>query len=394
MVSQPSVGRASCGRIEQLEVLHADAGGRNWTFVVVTTDRGLHGTGEATLEWHEGAVEGALDDLRSLIIGEDAARIEHLWQLMVRGSFWQSTGAVWMSAVSAVDQALWDILGKSVDLPVYQLLGGRCRDRLAVYGTGLDGDRPETFAASAQQVLGESHRSMKLCPIPPSMAVDGSEGPRFAAAVMSAVRSAVGPDVHLAIDLHGRTSAAMAVRYAEALTPFDVWFLEEPVAPDDVDGLARVAAATSIPIASGERWTTTAQFLRPLHLGALALVQPDPGHCGGISGSRRIAMLADAHHVGYAPHNPTSPVNTAAAAHVGMASPNFVTLEIGAGEADRPAWRDQLFIDPLDIRDGWLYLSDRPGLGIEIDRTELPRHPPRTHPRPGLVHEDGSVADW
>lgn len=389
-----SLARPLCGRIEQLEVLHADAGGRTWTFVVVQTDRGLHGTGEATLDWHEGAVAGAVADLRPLLIGQDAARIEHLWQLMVRGSFWRSTGVVWMSAVSAIDQALWDIRGKSVDLPVYELLGGRCRDRLAVYGTGPDGDTAETFAASAVQVLGEGHRSMKLCPVPATMPVDGSDGPQFAAAVFAAVREAVGPTVRLAVDLHGRTSAAMAVRYAEALMPFDVWFLEEPVSPDDVDGLARVAAATTIPLASGERWTTTAQFLRPLQQGSLAIVQPDPGHCGGISGSRRIALLAEAHHVGYAPHNPTSPVNTAAAAHVAMASPNFVTLEIGAGEADRPEWRDRMVAEPLDIRDGWLYLSDRPGLGIELDRSELTRHPPVAHPRPGLTHADGSVADW
>jgi galactonate dehydratase len=206
-----------------------------------------------------------------------------------------------------------------------------------------------------------------------------------------AAREAVGPAAGIAVDAHGRFSPAMAIRLARALEPIGIWFLEEPVVRENPRGMARVATATTIPIAAGERLYSRWDFQPFLELGAIALAQPDLAHCGGIAEARRIAAMAEVHQVGVAPHNPLSPVNTVASAHLAMTTPNFVSLEY---VVDDVPWRDQLVTPPLEIADGSLRLPARPGLGIELDMATCAAHPGGASSRPRLEHGDGAVAEW
>lgn len=380
-----------CGRIETVESVVVDGGFRNLIFVRVTTDQGLTGVGEATLEWHESQVVAAATALGRGLAGEDAGRIEHLWQIMFRGAFWRG-GPIQLTALSAIDQALWDIKGKAASMPVYELLGGRCRDALDLYANGPHGAVPEACAHAATGLALAGYRAMKVCPVIPMTDVDGSAAVRDTVAKVTAIRDAVGADVKLAVDLHGRTSPAMARRIAEQLAPCDIWFLEEPALPDNRAGYGRVAASTTIPLAGGERWFTRAEFTDVIASGAVALIQPDVAHCGGISETRRIAAMAEFAQIGYAPHNPLGPVGTIASAHLGMACPNFVALERLEGpEAPN---LDHLISGMWQVKDGTMFPGDAPGLGIELDWDVCLATPGQPKPLPALRRPDGSIAEW
>jgi galactonate dehydratase len=296
-----------------------------------------------------------------------------------------------MSAISGIEQALWDLKGKAADMPVYELLGGACRDHVDLYANGARGTTPDEMAASAARIRDMGFAKLKLAAAGPNRAVDGSDAIDRTRQAVAAIREATGPKMGIAVDAHGRYAPAMAVKLARALEPLDVWFLEEPVLPESPAALARVAASTTIPLAAGERLHSRWDFEPFLATGALALAQPDLAHCGGIAEGRRIAALAELHQAGLAPHNPMSPVNTAASAHLAMATPNFVTLEY---LVDDVPWRDDLLVEPLDVREGRLCLSDRPGLGIDLDLETCRAHPPVERPWPSFEHADGAVAEW
>ncbi|MDQ6793301.1 MAG: galactonate dehydratase [Chloroflexota bacterium] len=377
-------------RIEAVETLRAEAGWRSFVFVMITTDDGVTGVGEATLEYHEETVAAAVSQLGQAIRGVDASRIEWIWQRLYRGGFWRG-GPVLMSAISGIDQALWDIKGKTAGMPVYELLGGACRDYVSLYANGPRGATTAELATSAASLTDRGFSAMKLAAAGPVLAVDDESAIDRTRQDVAAIRDAVGSGVRIAIDAHGRYSPAMVVRLARALEPLDVWFLEEPVLPENSEALARVAASTTIPLALGERLHSRWDFRPFIEGGFLALAQPDLAHCGGISEGRRIASLAELHQVGFAPHNPMSPVNTAASAHLAMATPNFVALEYLVDEVE---WASELLAEPLDVRDGRLVLSDRPGLGIELNVEACRAHPPTDVRRPGFDHVDGAVAEW
>jgi galactonate dehydratase len=381
----------ACGRVREVQSAVVDGGARNLVFVRVLTDAGVSGVGEATLDWHEAQVTAAVAALAEVVVGEDAGRIEHLWQTMFRGGFWRG-GPIHLTALSAIDQALWDIKGKVAGMPVYDLLGGRCRDVLEVYANGPRGDTPEACAQAAARLLERGYRAMKVSPMVPTADVDGFDAIRRARDQVRAVRAAVGESVRLAVDLHGRTSPATATRVAEAIADQEIWFLEEPALADNRAGYVRVAASTTIPLAGGERWYTRAEFRDVLADGAVALIQPDVAHCGGISEARRIAALGEFSQVGYAPHNAMGPVGAAASAHVGLASPNFVALECLEG-AHAPG-REDLVAGRWPMRDGALVPTAAPGLGLELDWEACLRSAPSPRPRPGLRRRDGSVAEW
>ncbi len=377
-------------RIVSVEPVVVDAGTRTWVLARVTTADGLVGTGEATLEWRTDIVLAALRDLDAMIVGEDPGRITHLFQAMWRRRAFRG-GPAELSAISGVEQALWDVKGQRAQLPVYELLGGACRDRVELYANGIFEGTPEETAASARDVCASGFRSIKLGCVRSADLVDGEAVVRHAVDVVETVREAVGPDVRVAIDASGRLSPAMAVRLARALEPHDIWFLEEPCRMDDPAALRHVARATSIPIAAGERWLTRWGFLSAFTDRSIALAQPDLAHCGGIQEGRFIAAAAEVHDVGFAPHNPLSPVNTLASAHVALASPNFVALEYKIAP-DAP-WRDELLVSPLDIRAGCLYVSDVPGIGSAIVESTVLAHPRRSISIPSEHHPDGSVAE-
>ena len=377
-------------RITGVDTVVVDGGMRNWVLVQVRTDEGVDGLGEATLEGKAETIVAAVGELARLIDGQDPARIQHLWQVMYRHSFWRG-GPVLMSAISGIEQALWDIAGKRAGLPVYVLLGGCCRERIRLYANGPRGSSPEEYAESARRIADAGFGALKVAPLDPTLPVDSSATIRSATAAVEAIREAVGPDVAIGIDVHGRLSPAMSIRFAKAVEELDIWFLEEPVLPENAAAMADVARATSIPIAAGERLFTKWGFRELLELRAASLLQPDVSHCGGILEARLIAAMGEVAYAGFAPHNPLSPVNGIASAHVAMACPNFVALE---WVFDNPAWTNDILTAPPAIKDGWLELPDRPGLGVELDLEVCGSHPYRPVDLPPLWHEDGAVADW
>jgi galactonate dehydratase len=263
------------------------------------------------------------------------------------------------------------------------------RDRLLLYANFPDGLTP---AEMADGVRRHGLAGLKITPFPePVLAVDARH-PTLAAAIAEteAVRAAVGPDVRLAIDVHGRLSPSMAVVYARAVEPLDIWFLEEPALPEDVSGLAEVAAKTSIPVAAGERVLTRQAFAELLAARAVSLVQPDLAHCGGIFEGRLVAAMAEPRQIGFAPHNPMSAVNTMASAHVSLTSPNFVALEHKLGDA---AWAHEVAAPDAQVVDGHLVLGTRPGLGVELDLDACRAHPPQARELTLPRHRDGTLAE-
>ncbi len=372
---------------------------RNWVFVKVETDQGLVGWGEASLEWKTRAVVGCVEDLAPLILGQDPRRIEHLYQTMYRHSFFRM-GVIGMSALSGIEQACWDIFGKSLGVPVYQLLGGAVRESIRMYdhlgGGEMNAlylqDQPERMAERARESVAAGYSAIKALVVPISEPLDGRSPIRRAEACMAAIREAVGDGVDIMVDLHGRTTPAMAIQYGQALAPYRLFFFEEPCPPENPKALAEVARGLpGVPIATGERLVTRYQFRELLEQGACAVVQPDLCHCGGLWEARKIAAMAETSYVSVAPHNPLGPIATAAAIQFGFATPNFLIQE--AIRSDVP-WRDEVVTTPILVVDGHVSLPERPGLGIEVDEVAAARHPFEQEVLMQPHHRDGAVADW
>jgi galactonate dehydratase len=376
-------------KIATVEPIAVDGGSRNWVFVRVVTNDGIVGVGEATLELHTETVMTAVRELATLLVGLESSRIHEAWQLGYRARFWRG-GPVLLSALSGLEQALWDIKGKVAGLPVYELLGGACREKLLLYANFPDGLTPDEMAMEMRQ---SGITGIKITPFHEALLEVDSRGAALQVAIdeTAAVRAAIGQSNRLAVDIHGRLSAAMSIVYAKAVEELDVWFIEEPALPDDLAGLSRVAAKTSIPIATGERLHTRADFWDLLNTGAVALVQPDLAHCGGIFEGRAIAAMAETNSVGFAPHNPLSVVNTMASAHVSLSSPNFVALEHKMRDTKA---QSSMISARHQIIDGYLHVSTDPGLGIELDLDQCALNPPTVKPIPNFRRSDGSLSEW
>jgi galactonate dehydratase len=360
---------------------------QNWHFVEIDTDEGLVGIGEASLEWRERAVAAAVDELAPLLIGQDPNPIEHHWQRMHRHGFWRG-GVVLTSAISAIDQALWDIKGKRLGVPVYDLLGGPTRRRIRLY-THVGGNTPEATADHAQRMVADGFSALKLG-VARSVATSGERALlRATVARVEAVRRAVGDDVDLMLDNHGQLAPGDAIELCRAMEPFGLLFLEEPVPPDTPAALAKVAAARlPVRLATGERLFTKWDYWPVLTGGLVDVAQPDICHAGGISELRKIAALAEACYVKIAPHNPNGPVATMASVHLAAAIPNFLILEF----AQQPL-RDEVQRHGLVVRDGWAELPDRPGLGIELNMDVIAAHPYEPGSYEPAYSADGAVAD-
>ncbi len=304
-----------------------------------------------------------------------------------------------MSAISGIDQALHDIKAKDLGVPLYQLLGGLVRDRVRLYDHLGGGDTDavyndaaaDRFAERAREIVGRGFTALKILAVPRTGMLDGVYGVRQAVGLMSAVREAVGDDVEVMVDLHGRTTPAMAIQYGHALAPLRPWFLEEPCPPGNVAALAEVARALPIPIATGERLVTRYEFREVLEQRACAVIQPDACHCGGISELKRIAAMAEPYFVSVAPHNPVGPIGTMAAIHFALSTPNFLIQEVMS--ADVP-WRAEVVDQPLEIYQGHVLPPTRPGLGVEVDERAAARYAQGPEPKLRYFHPDGAVADW
>lgn len=377
-------------KITNLETIPVFGGGRDWVFVRVHTDEGLIGTGEGTLEGRARTIVTAVEELKDWVVGQDPLRIEHLWQLMYRHAFYRG-GPVMMSAISGVEQACWDIFGKSAGLPVHQLLGGHVRDKVRVYANGPRGETPEEIAESAREIVAAGYTAMKLVPFGAVKPLDGIATVRRAARIMEAVRDAVGPDVDLAVDAHGRLSPTMAIQIAHAIRDYGIYFFEEPCLPENAATMATVARECGIPVATGERLFTKWGFRDVLEKQAASVLQPDLAHCGGILEGRKIAAMAEVYYAGFAPHNPLSPVNMRASLHLDAVAPNFVIQE---WVFDDPTWRDEILVNPVVVKNGWVDVPMEPGLGTDLNLDVCRAHPAKSIHLPGLWHDDGAVADW
>ncbi len=362
--------------------------GRNWTFVVVETDEGISGVGEATLEDKEQTVVAAVGDFEPYLIGEDPTRIEWLWQRMYRHGFWRG-GVVLLTAISAIEHALWDITGRALGVPVYKLLGGAARQRVRLY-THFGGRSIEEAIDNARRIVEEEgFTALKTGPFPYQEAVEERGWVDHAVKLADAFRQAFGERVDLMYDCHGRPRPAVAVRLARALEPYRLLFLEEPVPPDNVDAMRKVSEARpSIDIATGERLFTKWGYRDLLEKQVVDIIQPDPAHDGGILETRKIAAMAEAYYVQVAPHNPYGPIATAVGVHLGACIPNFLILEHARSPFFRAVQRE-----PLPIKDGYVELPTRPGLGIDLDEAVLARQPYQRRLYRGLFDATGAVVD-
>ena len=383
-------------RISKVSTRIVDDGDRDWVFVRVETDEpGLVGWGEASLGWHTRAVVGAVGDLTPLIEGQDPRAVERLWQAMTRAPFFKGGIAV-MSAVSGIDQALWDIKAKALGVPLFELLGGPVRDRVRTYvnlGSELGGDarHPKAWADAARAAREAGFDAVKVYPVAPARALEGTSFIRETVELVSTVREAAGDDADVMVDLHGRTSPAMAIQLGNALVPLRPWWLEEPCQPGNVEATAEVARALPIPIATGERLATPQEFRAYLDARACAVIQPNACYCGGISGLRRIASLAETSQVAVAPHNPNGPIGTMVSVHLALALPNVLILE--QVRSDVP-WRAEIVDHPIQISGGHVDAPTRPGIGVELIEAVVDAHPGRS-PAPHLHRApDGSILDW
>lgn len=391
-------------RITAVRTLVVNAQMRNWVFVKVETNQaGLYGWGEASLEWKTRAVAGAVDDLAPMVVGEDPTRIEHLYQKMYRQSFWR-LGVVGMSAISGIEQACWDILGKTLGCPVYRLLGGAVRDKVRMYTHLGGGDMksvydtqnaadPRVFVDRALEVVARGYSAVKVLITPPTETLNSLAAYDFSARAMEALRSALGDGVDIMIDCHGRHSMANAIEFCRVLAPYRPYFIEEPVPPENVAVLAEVRRASRVPIATGERLVARHGFRDVFEKLACHIIQPDLCHCGGLWEARKIAAMAEAYGMGVAPHNPLGPVANAVALHFALATPNFLIQEDML--TDVP-WRWDVVRSSLETRDGYWLPAEAPGLGVEIDEAAAARHPFEQeimHSTTARAH-DGAILDW
>jgi galactonate dehydratase len=383
-------------RITGLSTWVVDAGDRDWVFLRVETDEpGLAGWGEASLGWQTRGVLGAVRDLEPLLVGRDPRPVERHWQTLTRGPYFKG-GIVTMSAISAIDQALWDIKAKALGVPLYELLGGPVRDRVRTYvnlGSELGGDarHPDAWRDAAVAAREDGFDAMKAYPAGPARPLEGRDWLHETASLVAAVREGAGDDADVMVDLHGRTTPAMGIQVGRALEPLRPWFLEEPCQPGNVEAMVEVARALPIPIATGERLVTRNEFREHLEKRACAVIQPNVCYCGGVSEVRRIAAMAEASLVPIAPHNPNGPIGTMVSVHLALALPNFLILEQVRGDVP---WRREIVDRPLETQDGYVSPPTRPGIGVELIEEVAAAHPGRS-PAPHLVFApDGSLLDW
>ena len=370
-------------KITGMELIHVRP---RWLFLKLETDEGIIGYGEPILEGKARTVEMAVREFFEYLKGKDPRRIEHHWQAMYRWSFYRG-GPIIMSAISGIEQALWDILGKYLGQPIYQLLGGAVRDKIKLYA-GVGGETPEECVENAEKRIKEGFKAIKMAPFDATRIIDTPRKIKDAVEKVAAVRDAVGDDIDIGIDCHGRLSPSMAILAAKALEPYHPMFLEEPCLPENVDAMVRVARSTSIPIATGERLFTRWGFREVLEKQAASILQPDLCHAGGIFECRKIAAMAEIYYAAIAPHNPLGPIALAACLQLDACTPNFLIQEhatLGEGYLKRP----------FKIEDGYVRVPSEPGLGIELDEDAvMEKRYKGDWKNPQLLHEDGSVADW
>jgi galactonate dehydratase len=367
-----------------------------WLFLRIDTDEGITGWGEPVVEGRAETVRTAVAELSDLLVGEDPFRIEDHWQRLTKGGFYRG-GPVLSSAVAGIDQALWDIAGKSLGVPVHRLLGGHVRERVRVYAW-IGGDDPKEVADLAREQIEAGFTAVKMNGSASLEPIDTPAKSRAVVDRLAAVREAIGDDRDVVVDFHGRMSTAMSRRLLPLLEPLLPMFVEEPVLPEFSRDLRRLTESTSIPLATGERLFSRGDFRDVLTTG-ISVAQPDPSHAGGISEVRRIAAMAEAYDVTLAPHCPLGPIALAASLQLAFTTPNFLIQEqsVGIHYNGGNELLDYL-VDPSPMRfvDGYACLPTEPGLGISVDVQAVERAAELGHRwrNPLWRSADGAFREW
>lgn len=368
-----------------------------WLFLKIETDEGIIGWGEPVIEGKAATVKTAVDELMEYLIGKDPMHIEDHWNVMYRAGFYRG-GPILMSAIAGIDQALWDIKGKYYNAPVYQLMGGRARDKMKVY-SWIGGDRPAEVGAAARKMAEQGFLAVKMNATEELQYIDSYEKIDAAIQRIAAVREAGGPGMGIGIDFHGRVHKPMAKILAKELEPFRPMFIEEPVLPENNEDLREIAQHVAIPIATGERMFSKWQFKTLLKEGYADIIQPDVSHAGGITECKKIISMAEAFDVAAAPHCPLGPIALAACLQVDATCHNAFIQEQSLGiHYNQGSDLLDYLVDKtvFQYKDGYVEIPSKPGLGIEINETHVRKMAAEGHNwrNPVWRHTDGSVAEW
>ena len=368
-----------------------------WGFVEKVTDEGVTGWGEAVLEGHALAVLSCVREMQDYLIGKDPADIEGIWELLYRAGFYRG-GGVLMSAISGIDQALWDIKGKKFGAPVYQLMGGKCRERMRVY-SWIGGDRPSDVGNAAKEKMREGFTAIKMNATEELQMIDSYDKIDAVLERVAAIRDACGKYFGIAIDFHGRVHKPMAKILARKLEEFDPMFIEEPVLCENMEDFREIAACTTVPIATGERLFSKWDFKRLFTAGGIDIIQPDLSHAGGITEVKKIAAMAESYDIALAPHCPLGPIALAACLNVDAVSYNAVIQEQSIGIHYNVGKSVLDYVNNKDdfaFTDGYAKLPTMAGLGVQVNSelvTEENKNP-HNWKNPVWHHKDGSVAEW
>ena len=382
-------------KITKLELIKVQP---RWMFLKMYTDKDIIGLGEPILEGHANAIEAVVKEYEEYLIGKDPMMIEHHLQAMYRGGFYRG-GPMMLSAISGIEQAMWDIKGKYYNCPVYEMLGGKCRDKIRMYThlktAGVAGEFPiESMLKLADERLAKGYTALKYSIIPPIKTIDNPENTAKHIERFAKIREHIGNSVDLAIDFHGRVSPAMANILIEQLKPYNPMFIEEPCLPENVDCMRDIANKTTVPIAAGERLFGKWEYRQFIEKRAVSIIQPDLCHVGGIFEGRKLAAMMEMYYGSVAPHNPLGPISLAACLQLDTCTPNFLVQE-HPGNADGSDLGVGYIKDPFVIKDGHIDVPTKPGLGIELDEEALKdKIYDGAWSTPRLYHDDGSVADW
>jgi galactonate dehydratase len=376
-------------KITEIKTFPLWHGERNFFFVKVETDEGIYGVGEGGITWKELAMEGAVKHLREALIGQDPTRIEHIWQTLYRGGFFPG-GNVTTAAISAIDIALWDILGKSLNLPIYKLLGGAVRDRVVCY-PHLNGRSPEEMAQGAKRLVAEGWRFIRFGLPSQGDLLEPTTSVREAIGFFKSIREAVGDETEICIDVHTRLDPADTVYLCRALEEYRPYFVEDPLRAESPSSYHHVRRQTSAPLAVGEQFASKWEFRELIEEELIDYARTDLCIVGGITEARKIAGWCETHYINLAPHNPLGPISTAACLHLDLASINF-----GVQELPRMPGKVLGDVFPVQVewRDGYLLPPTRPGLGVEFDEKAALAHPFRMGSAPQLRRLDGSFTNW
>ena len=368
-----------------------------WLFLKIETDEGICSWGEPVVEGHAHTVKAAVEEMSYYLLGKDPRKIEDLWQTMYRTGFYRG-GPVMMSAIAGIDQALWDIKGKYYQMPVYEMLGGACRDKLKVY-CWIGGDRPNDIRRQALEKYEQGYRAVKMNATEEMHYIDTFDKVEAVVERVAAIREALGMKMDIAVDFHGRVHKAMAKVLARELEPLHPMFIEEPVLPQNNEALREIARSCSIPIATGERMFSRWEFKNLLQDGYVDIIQPDLSHAGGISECKKISAMAEAYDVAVAPHCPLGPIALAACVQMDTCTPNVFIQEQSLGihynqGSDLLGYLNDRSV--FTYKDGFTDILTRPGLGIDVNEELVEEMAKKGHnwKNPVWRNYDGTIAEW